>query len=36
MKTICYRYLLSRFCCFGHDFWTRIARKPIKGSKDLY
>jgi len=27
---------LINLCSFGHDFWTRNARKSIKGSKDSY
>jgi len=27
---------LSILCFFGYNFWTRNARKPIKGSKNSY
>jgi len=34
-KQVCVKSILPKFCFFGHDFWTRNARKPIIGLKDL-
>ena len=28
------KYLFTQNCFLGHNFWTRNARNPIKGSKD--